>query len=203
MQNSNFKTNRVLIAAGIIIILPLLVFIYNFKNVSFSKKTSDWAEFSTYWAAFIGFANLFVFIYFTSLIHKYTRDRDKLLDNFEKPVIAFLKLSQLDRYTIINVGKGAALNIRVKSKLDKIQSVWELEKITYSFSSGKEKNMDWTTDCNALCALYEDILGTKYISYMEDDKLTFIDESNPRTKNVNIAKYNLSQLGAKKTEWFS
>ena len=63
--------------------------------------------------------------------------------------------------------------------------------------------MNWTTDCNSLCAIYQDIFGNKYVSYFEDDKLVFIDTSNEKNKSRYSKQLSLSRLKSKEETWVS
>ena len=203
MQYSKNNTTIVILLSISFITIPLLIYIFYFSGSPISKKSNDWADFSTYLATFVSLANLIVFVYFTRLVYLYSLNRDKILDDFERPVISFSKISELDRYTIENVGKGSALNIEVKSHFDKSNSIWAQKRITYSFQSGMSKTMNWTTECNALCATYQDIFGHEYASYFEKDKLIFIDISNRKSKIQYSAELILSQLPAREILWFA
>lgn len=191
-----------MISLGIIII-PLVVYFFKFSGATISNKPSDWGEFATYFTAFVSLANLVMFIYFTRLVYEYSLTRDELLNDLERPVISFSKLTHHDRYDIENVGKGTAINIDVKSHLDERKSSWGQKRVTYSFQSGQSKTMNWTTGCNALCATYQDIFGKEYVSYFEDDKLIFIDLSNEKSKSQYSMQLTLSKLNAQEETWFS
>lgn len=199
------KNNSILIVliSFLAITIPLFIYIFNFSRHSISNKPNDWTNFATYFASFVSLANLIVFVYFTRLVYLYSLTRDKILDDFERPIISFSKLSETDRYTIENVGKGAALNIEVKSHLDKSKSLWLQKRLTYSFQSGMSKTMNWTTDCNALCANYHDIFGNEYISYFENDKLVFIDLQSEKIISQYSNELRLSKFREKETLWFS
>ena len=179
------------------------IYIIHFSHISVSNKPNDWTDFSNYLGPFISLANLCVFVYFTRLVYFYSLTRDKILNDFERPLIAFSKTSELDKYSILNVGKGAAINIYVKSHLDHEKLIWNEVRVSYSLETGASKPMNWTTNCNALCAIYEDIFGNKYISFMEDDKLSFIDTSSKMSLNQFANQIMYSKLEAKQTLWFS
>lgn len=162
----------------LIIVISLVVFIIFFGEHGYSKESADWANFSTYISPFIMLANLVVFSYFTFKLYIYQKRRDEQQDMLEKPILSFNRLG--NRYNIVNVGKGSALNIVLKTNYDSISEKWYDSHLLYSLCSIYSKDLPNTYNTSSMCAIYYDIFGNEYVSYFEKDFLNYIDNTlNP------------------------
>src|SRR5450755_580459 len=112
--------NRVLFATIILIGLFILISCYFYSyNVGFaiSSKTSEWADFATYFSAIIGFVSFFLIGFLTFLAFDFNKRSANAANEMEilmaKPLIAF-PLFREGGHTVENIGNGAAINIVVK-----------------------------------------------------------------------------------------
>lgn len=184
MKNAlHFKSKWILILSIFVIMIPIAFYVKTFTIQS--KQTSDWSNFATFLAVFISLANLFVFIYFSELIYNYNLKKDELIEEKEKqiealerPILSFNK-TEKSIYEITNIGRGAALNVKVlvKLKIDKNKHGWSWGYICYSLYIHQNLSLPNTIDCLEICAKYTDIFGNQFVSYMKDDYLKIIDLS--------------------------
>ncbi|MBV4356294.1 hypothetical protein [Pinibacter aurantiacus] len=182
------KSWQVITIASVTILVPILFYGYSFTHLS--TESSDWANFGSYWSAFIALSNLIVFIILTvrlSKIDQARRDSDsEMQKNLERPVIVFTKIHGEKFYRMKNAGKGSALNIKIQSHI--LQDKWQHHKLAYSLINGDSLPMSFTYPANAILCTYEDILNTKYHSLMNNDTMHFLDEkkleNNPEYKRL-------------------
>lgn len=190
-KTPTLKNKPILILAflTIIIVAPIIIYFLTFSIKS--KQTSDWSNFATFFAAFVSLANLFVFIYFSELIYKYNlkkdeqiEEKEKQIEALEKPILAFSKTKE-SIYEVTNIGRGAALNVKVLVKLkeDENKDDWSWGYICYSLHVHQTLLLPNTINCLEICAKYTDIFGNQFISYMKDDYLKVFDIS---TENPSI-----------------
>lgn len=186
VMKTKFGTYTLALIAIVIIFVPIGFYYCTFSVKS--NQTSDWSNFATFFAAFISLANLFVFIYFSELIYKYNLKRDELIEEkekqieaLEKPILAFSK-TQESIYEVTNIGRGAALNVKVLVKLkeDENKDGWSWGYICYSLYVHQTLPLLNTINCVEICAKYTDIFGNQFISYMKDDYLKIFDISIER-----------------------
>lgn len=179
----------VIIAAIYIILVPVIFYSVYFAKSGFSSNISDWANFSTYWSAFISLANLILFGTLTYFIHSFERSRHaeemkRQEDNkkreqiLDRPVLVFSKQRNENYYDIKNVGKGVAMEPVVKSKytIDSEEHIdgvnvrsWETQYIIYPLMAGFELSLEKAGKTPSLCAVYKDIFGKKYFTMIEND----------------------------------
>jgi len=195
------------VLCSLLLILSILIFVISISMQNPIIKRAVLVDFSFFISAIIAFVNMIVVGALTILIYDYnqkvTEDRIIHENILEKPILAFRMYERVGFYTVQNVGKGAAINVKVKSNLDLENRKWDQLRLSYSLQSGEGKEMSWTYNCNAISAEYSDIFGTRYCSYMRDDDLKVIclDE------NKDLLKYKieieLNSLDVKRTLQFS
>jgi hypothetical protein len=178
------KNPFIFIPAVIILIIISFYFIH-FRHGKLSYLNQDWAGFSAYMQMIFTFVNLILFaaIAITTYEYSKTSDVQRMIDDrrSQMPVIGFSRNNEQEYYNIRNLGKGGAFNIRVKTHFLEDQSKWKNCKIIHNMpSSGPFYPMNFTTDCNMLCATYEDLFGHKYFTIMENDTLSIIDMVEPQ-----------------------
>ncbi|WP_188769921.1 hypothetical protein [Emticicia aquatilis] len=193
MKNRHTFTNKwVFILAIVVIIIPIIPYYCTFSIKSnqtsnwpnFSNQTSDWSNFATFFAAFISLANLFVFIYFSELIYKYNLKRDELIEEkekqieaLEKPILAFNQ-TQESIYEVTNIGRGAALNVKVfvNQKVENDNGEYQCWGYRcYSMYVHQTLLLKNTSNCIEIGAKYTDIFGNEFNSYMKDYSLKIFD----------------------------
>ncbi len=149
---------------------------YHFPSNGFSKDPKNWTEFSIYITAVISFLNLLVFAILSYLIYRYNARNDGEIKYqrilHEKPLIMFSYRVSDNCYSIQNIGRGAAINVEIRT----IEKDSEWKGVIWNSMGAKNdiQKMDWTTNTNAICAIYHDSFGLEYVSYMDDNKLRVI-----------------------------
>lgn len=192
------KTKYTLLAG--LILLPAFAFFLYFRNDVALDKSSGWADLATYMSVFVSLANLAVFIILTEKLHSYNQQRDDFLSKADKPIIIFKLEKENTNYLAENVGRGAALNIIIKGDLDIPNKCWNEAYHYYSFSANMEKKVCVKKN-NALLALYEDIYGNKYVSYMDEDKLRYFEVEIERTEKKYPEEFKRYKYETKKLTW--
>ncbi|HUC81765.1 MAG TPA: hypothetical protein VMR70_12670 [Flavisolibacter sp.] len=180
------------VALGIVGI-AILIYVWNFKSGSISDDTSMWGAFSDYLNAFISLANLAVFVWFSLLVFKYNEDKDIQNESFqraiERPILVFRSTvtdnDNNEKWAVVNIGNGAALNLRAaESQFRTISWVLPVTKC-YSLAKDEKLELDWLKSANVICATYEDIFGNKYVSIGVDDE-SFVQPLNKGFKEIVI-----------------
>lgn len=191
-MKTKFGTYTLALIAIVIIFVPIGFYYCTFSVKSnqtsnwpnFSNQTSDWSNFATFFAAFVSLANLFVFIYFSELIYKYNlkkdeqiEEKEKQIEALEKPILAFSKTKE-SIYEVTNIGRGAALNVKVfvnqKVQGDKDEyKCWGYR--CYSMYIHQTLLLSNTSNCIEIGAKYTDIFGNEFNSYMKDYSLKIFD----------------------------
>lgn len=195
------KTKYILLAG--LILLPALAFFLYFRNDVALDKSSGWADLATYMSVFVSLANLAVFIILTEKLHSYNQQRDDFLSKADKPIIIFKLKTKNSNYLAENVGRGAALNVIIKGDLDIPNKCWKEVYHYYSFSANMEKDV-CVKNNNALLALYEDIYGNEYVSYMDWDKLRYFEiktENKKREKSEEPEELKISKYKSVSPTW--
>lgn len=171
---------------SICIVAPILIFIFKFSQNSISSSPSSWSEFATYYTAFLTLGNLLLFAFLSLEIHRYNLQKDnetkRINDIYSRPILSFKLATPARHYAIDNLGKGAALNVVVRSHFE--NGEWQNARIYYGIKEGDSLILDWTFGANKIAAGYSDVFGREFISFMDNDKLRVIDTSDPQSKKV-------------------
>lgn len=176
---------RIIFLLSIILVLPIIIFIsINYQN-TFSKNVSDWAAFSNFYIIFIAFGNLIIFLLLSFVIHNYnvTKDNENttLKKQLNKPIVIFRMEEGENGYYIQNIGNGAAINVVLYVK-SKESDVWDASYKFFSF--GKDYFFPINLhNIHCLCAIYNDILGNKYATFMRHHDLKIFDFDNEEFLN--------------------
>lgn len=190
------------------LVVPLLFYTNKFSKGVMSDYPSDWAAFSNYMSLFVSFTSFLIISLLTYMLYRYNKKRDweiteaknefsRKEEILERPVIVFRKFQSHSYYTLCNIGKGAALNISIKSCKKELGTHWEFCHNSYSISSTEEIQMIWTNSCIAIAAEYSDIFGNKYGSFMDNDQIRvfkLLDKDDLKKYYVEIEKLNRPSL---------
>jgi|GEM_PF-6616928 hypothetical protein len=176
--------NPFILIPFVVIALIILFYPFHFRHGEISYKNEDWQGFSAYWQMIFSFVNLILFAAIAITTYEYSKTSDvkRMIDDrrAQMPVISFSIKRDNHFYNIRNLGKGGAFNIRLKTHFLKDKDKWEHCKIIHNMPSDSMMYpMSFTTNCNMLCATYEDLFGHKYITIMESDTLLIIDILEP------------------------
>lgn len=187
---SLFKENLILSVISLLVFLICISSIgfYFYKFSEISLVTSDWSNFATYFSAFISLANLMVFIYFSILVFDYNKKKDKQIEALDKPILAFVKYDS-DKYKVTNIGRGPALNLRVKVIKNKIESSFGY--ICYSLKVNEDLELPNSNDTVKLFAEYMDVMGNKFLSHMNNDTMICViqyGEKKQELSNADVIK---------------
>ncbi len=156
------------------ILIVGLSFYFCTRNLGLSTNSKDWGDFGSYLSGIVGLANLYLFYQLTIKIQEYNEINDR-------PLLSFFKNSDDKDYTLENIGKGTAINVKVGASVDDSEEI--KEKHYYSFSPNTAKKIDWTKNCQSLYAQYQDVFGNTHEIFMRDDTLF---EITSRTTEKNI-----------------
>jgi hypothetical protein len=138
------------------------------------------------WNLILTIVNLLVFVFFTKLIYDYNKHKDQIDFLRQVPLIS-IEQNDNHSYFIRNVGSGPALNIRILSKPNFEDKVWELNEIGFSlFGNSSEIELN-SFDKSAYLILYNDIHKKDYFSFMIDNKLEYGSITDAKQKD-NIKK---------------
>ncbi|QBZ97571.1 hypothetical protein GS03_01063 [Flavobacterium sangjuense] len=161
----------------LITLLPLIAYVYKFRLNDFSKNPEDWSHFSTFCNISLSLGNLFVFIWLTTEIHKYNKQKDQ---ESVKPIISFFKRANSKFYTLENIGLRAAIDLKIRKNIK--DNKWQHEKQYYTLPPGEKIELEWTTESQQLGATYKDINDKKHYSYMEGNVLRYFDDNFGKEK---------------------
>lgn len=160
----------------LLFLIPLVLYLIRFSGNGYSLLTTDWANFSTYMGLAISTISTLIIGALTVMLYKYNQDRDgeakRREEVLDRPIIVFRKFKEMHYYSLCNIGKEAALNIKIKTWFNIREQEWRCQHIAYSLKEGDEVIMIWTKDCKCIVASYDDIFGINYYSYMEDDSMS-------------------------------
>lgn len=196
------KTILYILITIVTIVIPIFIFSIQFHDQIFSSNTSRWSEFATYLSSFISLANLMIFIFLSKEIHDYNLKRDEQLSKLEKPILSFYRntVSSTD-YFVENIGKGAAINVIINCSLNESEKSWNESFIYYSFSQNQKQIVSNKTPTNALMAIYSDIYGTIYTSFMENDKLVYFEVAVEKKEKKYKDEYEKSIYTSPNPTW--
>jgi hypothetical protein len=136
----------------------------------FSNDPQHWGQFSDYFNLFVGISNLVVVFWFSIAVYKYNEVRDKenkirderndeFQKSIERPIVIFRSnhnTLKLECWEIVNVGNGAALNIRL-AELQTNKQAWETPIKLYSLAKDGKQLLPWTNNSRILVAHYTDV----------------------------------------------
>jgi hypothetical protein len=209
LKNWNQLLFVVIIVAIIFAIIPFLVI---FSKQSFSTKLNDWADAASWLSLFVTIITTVFLGYISWNIHENEKRRDSdmksLLTNIEKPILTFFSTaengsSNIDRWWIRNVGKGAALNLSVAHFPSEGQT-WN-NTLTDCYSLGGDGStiqLTWLnkTLVNKLLVFYNDTLTDRvHVSICYSDKtiVSSLDnfiELRDINSNLILSKEDLNDL---------
>jgi hypothetical protein len=180
-----YLLNPFILIPFIIIFLIICIYPFHFHAGKISYKNEDWEGFSVYMQMIFSFVNIILFAAIATTTYEYSKTSDvqRMIDDrrSQMPVISFSRNKSNHYYNIRNLGKGGAFNIRLKTHYLKDKDKWEYCKIIHNMpSDGLTHQMTFTTNCNMLCATYEDLFGHKYVTIMENDTLLILDMLEPQ-----------------------
>jgi hypothetical protein len=167
----------IFIAAGVIL-FSVIIYIISFWSHGFSKEPSAWGAFSDYLNPFISIANLIIFIWLSIEVFHYNANKDKQSEEFqksiEKPILILKSTSSKEFcreiWAIVNIGNGAALNLKVaESNGRQVKWIGPVTKC-YSLGKGDAQELPWLMYANIICVVYEDIFKNKYVTIAADDE---------------------------------
>ena len=161
----------------LITLFPLMLYVYTFRLNNFSKNPEDWSHFSTFCNISLSLGNLFVFILLTTEIHKYNKQRDQ--ENI-KPIISFFKRHGDKFYTIENIGMRAAIDLKIRKKLE--NKIWQIEEQHYTLPPGEKIQLTSITESQQLGATYKDINDKKHYSFIDGNVLSYFDDKSGAEK---------------------
>ena len=199
------KISKILVVLFLlgIIGIPTIIYLYHFSG-GYSKKSEDWSNFSSFISMYVALCNLIIFIILTYEFYSYTQANDKLSDKrvtlLERPIISFYLDRLQGSFCIHNVGKGAALNIIIRSNIIKDQ--WMYAFHWYSLRPEQAPELlKWTGNSMEIFATYSDTFGNEYISYMDNNILRIIDLQDKKSKEKYKVEYNKTKLNSVEPKW--
>ena len=178
------------IKLGAVFIFPVIAlltgigfYIFKFHSGNFSDNPQDWGSFGTYVTMLSNLSNLSVVIFFSYLVFQYNKRnnkessiRDAEFKKFQrdlaKPLLVFktVTIDSEEKWQILNIGNGAALNLLVGYK-----SKWDEEWIgpivkCYSLGKGDSIIIDWfEKGPDVIGVHYMDIFEFEFISFVAND----------------------------------
>lgn len=188
----------------------LLLYFINF-NGTLSGKSSDWSNFASFISPFIALANLIIIAWLSIQVYKYNKEKDTAANAFqktiEKPILTFRKSknNQLGNiWEVCNIGKGAAINLRIAdSKVGNKAWITPVKKC-YSLGSGEKLILEWLPFANIICVTYEDVFENKYVSITGDSEshIRSMDENfkDIKIQNTIFTKKDIEDYLELKTE---
>ena len=134
------KLALVAVIVSVPIVITLLYYWFHFHQSGISNQTTKWADFAIFLGVVIAYMNLLVFATLTYLLLIYNARNDGHKEYQEtvreKPIIIFSYKHSDKCYSIQNIGKGAALNVTIKSDFD--NGKWQYGYIWNSLSAKSE-----------------------------------------------------------------
>ncbi len=198
---------KFLIVSGVIsipIVIVALIYWFHFYNNGISYNNADWSAFATFLYAGIAYINLLIFSALTYLLFIYNgrsegrREYQNILH--EKPIIIFSYTTSDKCYSIQNIGKGAAINVQIKTNL--LNRIWEYGYIWNSLPAKNDpEKMLWTMQTNVICATYSDSFKNEYVSYMENDQMRLINCAEKAETDRYKTEFKNSRLKSKEMTW--
>ena len=194
------KKSTIIIFAllGLILIVgPIIAYIFFLGSTSISKNLSEWANFSNYWSPFISLSSLIILAYLSYVVFKFDQNRhiesEKREVILDRPMLAFIKNRTTNLYYLKNVGKGAAINILLKANLIRDKARWQYKSQMYSLKEGDAYSLEWIETSTMFIAYYQDVFGKAYFSFMEHDYMTFVPESEINAEQFQKIKENFDK----------
>ncbi len=186
--------NRLIVVACIVIIFSVGAYIWKFSGQSISKDTGDWGAFSDYLNPFIAFINLLVIGWLSFSVYQYNLNRDRQNDFFqrslERPVLVSKSTFDPARnppeiWEIHNIGKGAALNLRITFKSNRQSNL--KTPVIKAFSLGKDEPLllTWIQWVDVIFIIYEDLFNNEYVTICADDE-SYTQPLNENFQNIEI-----------------
>jgi hypothetical protein len=197
-----------IILAILVIVVGLTAYSFHFSSRSISGDTRDWSYFSTYINPFVTLANLTIFIWFSNLVFTYNSKKDSQEALFkkviERPVLIFTNAGvENEIWVVKNIGKGAALNLKIFESSGRSDK-WKIPVTKcYSLGSGETLKLDWLSYANIIGVLYEDVFSTKYIAIGADDETHIKELDNYETiaiRGRNFPKSEFVELETVQTQ---
>jgi hypothetical protein len=174
----------------IVFLFPVLIlgtgfvlYSIGFHKGSLSRAPQDWGSYGSYLTSFVNLSNLCVAIYFSYLVYKYNNRKDEDAKkretdfrNFQQatqnPVLSFRTIidNAREKWEIVNVGNGAALNLHVCYKTDR-NGDWIAPLVKcYSIGKGDTVTLDWFKHREDVIGVYyTDVFGDGFVSMVGND----------------------------------
>jgi len=195
------KVVKILIYIAVTLVVLVVPFVLSLiqKQICFHHSLS-------FWSAYTSYCSVIIMAYLSFAIYTYNKRKDvekeKMEKILERPIIVFNKTKSTEYYWIKNIGKGAALNITVKSHLRE-DKIWVIAHKCYSLGCNEELEMTWTVNCNAIGTQYFDVFHNEYCSYMDNDEIRIFNPKIEEEKKLYSQEYKKIMLSAKETKWFT
>lgn len=187
------------------IVLPLLFYIYFFRDQPISSNSADWNQFSGFLSAFISLANLIIIVALTYILNEQNQeredDRQRQEEARSRPLLIFKEVSK-DKWMVKNIGNGPALNV----VLDVIHQGpgFGTSHQLYSLMSGEEYSFptNYINTISFKCS-YNDIFENRFDSTFEDQKMKITSVGSGHTNNPNGLIQSLNELKPKRDRVFT
>lgn len=165
---------NILLFMLLVVIIFCLPYFLNFtrQNFEISPNSTDWANFATFFGLAVSILNLIIFYYLTMQLHKYNLNKDI---EEAQPIISFHLKDGNPFYTLENIGRSAALDLKIKQNFNPETEVWEEGYNYFTISPGEKIKLPWSNFSMQLGAEYKNRHGEKYYSYMDGNYLRFFD----------------------------
>jgi hypothetical protein len=172
---------KIIIILVVVVFIPL-IFYWGYFGIQFSNASfSSWKDFSGFFSLYISFAGVIVSGLLTIEVMKLTKSENQKKLIAERPIITFRKISYGDKgssddyYKIENVGRGAALNIRLyKRATNQVDKNFQNPIQLYSLGiNGDIDRPEHTKLSNLLAVIYEDVSRDPHLSLMYGDTHVF------------------------------
>ena len=96
-----------------------------------------------------------------------------------------IKLLPREKWSVTDVGKGAALNLRINYK-ENSESDWQKKNTKcYSLIPNARFELDWIKFVYVICVFYEDVFGNKYVTIGINDE-SYHQPFSEMYKTINI-----------------
>lgn len=167
----------------LLVIIFFLLYFLNFgnKNFEFSSNSADWANFATFIGLAVSILNLIIFYYLTMELHKYNLNKDM---EEVQPIISFHLKDGDSFYTVENIGRSVALDLKIKRNFNKETNTWEEGYNYFTLSPGEKIKLNWTHFSMELGAEYKNRHEKKYYSYMDGNYLRFFDRETSKFEEL-------------------
>jgi hypothetical protein len=167
-QNKHTQERTLLYRAGglgiAIILFALGIYLLRFGKLKISDRPKDWADFSNYINPFFALSGLPILAALSYMVYRAGIRKDeqelKYREISERPIIIFRVEPGKGRWRIMNLGKGAAMNIIVAYSND--GESWLYPVKCYSLEPNGFLTITWHSPVYAWRAVYNDVFEDNY-----------------------------------------